>query len=1161
MDQAEMARGIGSEVEVRLFGQANVTWAGVPIKFARRSTTLAMLALLVLARGKPLSRESLAFTLFPDVDEPAALAELRRYLYLVHKALPPREGDPWIVADADVVRWNPSAGAFVDVLEFERLSANAATQAQAVELYAGDLLEDVYDDWVLAERERLRTRYLDVLAESLERYRAARAHGAAIACAKRILSADPWREDTLRALVTVRYESGDTSGALAEYEQFVKRLRDELAIAPMPETVAVRRSIVRNEAVPGSLERPAAAPEARPGAASRILPFVGRQRELAALRAAWTRAAHGAGSYVLVAGEAGVGKTRLAAELARTAQSEGGRVFVGTTSAPESMPYQAIVEALRSALPLLLARPPTAARRAVLARLLPELHDPNAPDFSAADQTAEREGARIFDALSHAVRTLASPRPLLLILEDLQWAGSAGIEALGAIVRDSVRVPVLIVATCRDEETPVDHPLRALGRSLHNVPNVEQLALERLGEVEVADLVARVEGLRSHGPALARDLFAHSEGNALFLNEAINGVLEDADSPGEAGDSIARLVAARVDRLTEGARVVAEIAAVAGAGSSVSLIRDISNLPAVTVARGLDELLDHRILREASARGSHDYVFTHHLLASALYDRIDPSFRAQRHARIARVLEAGYHESQGASSREIALHYERAGDGERAGRWYLAAARQSAALYAYGDAIELAGRALDAGLGGAERLAVLDLREKARGRRGDRHGQREDIDALERLAGDDARARFDVLARRVSLARALGDSDDEGRLIGEMDAVAHGLGDDARAQSLVERATHAGLRSRPAEGLEPARAALEIYERLGDQRGQLDCLYLLVDFTTNGGDLPASREYLARMHDRAASLADRAVEARALAVAGTAALLRQEYRECFELTERALALNVATGDAEAEAASRGRLAVTAARLDDLGTALYEFERALEAYGSMGHKRGLAVTYTNRTVLLMRLGLFEEALDSIERSTAYFETVGEQRTIVANLVNASFVKLQLGDAAAARDLAESALGSAREIGFPLFEAAALANLGNAERALGRFEAAIAHMEAGIALRRPIQEPRDFADDLADLTIAYATAGRDAEALRTARELRATGAESFDGAFWPQYTWWAVAAGLAAGGDNEAAREAAARARAALREFSAKIDDPATRAAFLELPVNRKIAAGD
>jgi DNA-binding SARP family transcriptional activator/energy-coupling factor transporter ATP-binding protein EcfA2 len=1165
MESPAPGGSIAPELEIRLFGHANVSSAGVPVKFPKRSTTLAMLALLVLQRGKPMTREALAFTLFPEVDESAALAELRRYLYLINKALPQRAGDPWIVVDADAIRWNAAAGAFVDVIEFERLSELPGSQSQAIELYAGDLLHDVYDDWVLAERERLRGRYLDVLAGALDRHRAERAFGPAIACAKRILTADPWREDIVRTLIAVRYESGDAGGALSEYEQFAKRLRDELAIAPMPETVAVRQSILRNEAVPGSLERPAAAlanagPRRRESIS--VLPFVGRRRELTTLRAAWARAAHGAGSFVLIAGEAGVGKTRLAAELARISQAEGGRVFVGTTSAPESMPYQALTEALRSAVPLLLARPPSAARRAVLGRLLPELRDSDASEFAGGDaQTAERESARVFDALTQAVRTLASPRPLLLILEDLQWAGSAGIEALGAIVRETARVPVLIVVTCRIEETPLDHPLRVMQRSLRNFVNVDEIELERLGEDDVSDLVARVEGLRGRGDAIARELYAHSEGNALFLNEAINGVLENADLRGDAGgrDSVSGVVAVRVERLTEGARAVAEIAAVAGAGCSVALVRDVSNFPAASVARGLDELLDGRILREASARGNHDYVFTHHLIAAAIYDRIDPVFRAQRHARIARVLEAGYEAAQGASSREIALHFERAGDGERAGPWYLTAARQSVAVYAYGDAIELASRALHVAVSAELRASALDLREKAHGRRGDRNGQREDIDALEQLAGDDPRARFDVLARRVLLSRALGDSDEEGRLIAEMDVVAERLGDAARAHALVERATHAGLRSKQTEGLAPARAALEIYERLGDLRGQLDCLYLLVDFTTNVGDLQASRTYLEEMRVRAASLTDRAVEARALAVAATAALLRQEYRECFDLTERALALNLATGDREAEAASRGRLAVTAVRLDDFATALREFERTLEAYGSMGHKRGLAITYTNRTTLLMRMGLFEEALDSIERSNAYFESVHEQRTIVANLANASFVKLHLGDAAGAKALAQSALGEAREIGFPVFEAGVLANLGNAERALGEWEAAIAHMEAGLALRRPIQEARDFADDLADLTFAYVDAGRHAEALRTARELAELGESSFEGAFWPHYGWWAIAAGLRAGGEIEAAARAASRARTMLREFAARIDDAAVRSAFLALAINREILA--
>ena len=158
-----------ARLDIRLFGHANVSFAGVPLKFAKHSTTLAMLACVLLKRGRPMPRESLAICFFPEVDEAAALAELRRYLYLANKALPACDVEPWLLLDAETVRWNERANAFVDVVEFERLSVSAETQGQAIDLYAGDLLEDVYDDWVLAERERLRSRYLALLNECLDR--------------------------------------------------------------------------------------------------------------------------------------------------------------------------------------------------------------------------------------------------------------------------------------------------------------------------------------------------------------------------------------------------------------------------------------------------------------------------------------------------------------------------------------------------------------------------------------------------------------------------------------------------------------------------------------------------------------------------------------------------------------------------------------------------------------------------------------------------------------------------------------------------------------------------------------------------------------------------------------------------------------------------------
>lgn len=1149
----------GPQLEVRLFGQPDVHVAGAPIKFAKRSTTLAMLAQLVLCRGRPLSRESLAFTLFPDSDEASALAELRRYLYRANKALPERNAEPWIMSDADTVRWNGEAEALVDVFEFEKLASDTATQQQAVELYTGDLLENVYEDWVIAERERLRDRYIALLDELIDRLRAERNFNVAIGYAKRILSSDPWREDALRSLVALRYESGDTAGALAEYDRFARRLRDELAIGPMPETVAVRQSILRQEAIPGVLPGSPSDGVDRDRRTGSILPFVGRAKERAVLYEAWGRAARGTAGLVVIAGEAGIGKTRLTAELARTVTSEGGRVFVGTTASPESTPYQAIVEALRSGLPLMLSRQISRERRAVLSPLLPELRDPNVPDVIFSDSSPERATARVYEALSHAVRGLASPRPLLLVLEDLHWAGSATIEALGSIFRDATRSPVLIIATCRREETPLGHPLRALVRSLVNYAGVEELDLEPLDEAQVGELVGRIEALQGSDENLAHSLYAQSEGNALFLEGAIEMLLESR-TPKPKSTTMAATIASRIDRLGTEARSVAEIAAVAGAGCSVPLVREVSNLSSTSIARAFDELLDRRILREAGARSGYDYVFGHHLIADAVYAGIEPAFREQRHFRIAECLEVILPSNAAISSREVARHYELAAARDRAAAWYLTAADAAASVHAHGDAIELAGRALANADADDLRRASLEIRETARSRRGDREGQRDDIDALMQLAGDDRSRQFDAVLRHIFLARALGDSNDERDRIAQLEQLAEHLGPPARAKALAQAATHAGLQSRSAEAIEPARRALAICEGVGDIQGQLESLCLLVEATTNVADLQAARRYLSLMRERAASLSDQTIEARALAVAAVAALLRQDYRECYALTERSLELHLALNDREGEASSRGRLAVTAVWLGDYTLALREFDAAVSIYEALGHKRGLATSYANRTLLLMRLGLFTEALESIERSNRLFDKVQERRTIAVNQVNASFVNLHLGRAVEAKALATSALQITREIAYPVFEAAALANLGNAERVLGEIGNAVAHMEAGLSIRRSIQEPCDFADDLADLTLAYIDGGRNDDAFRTARELRAIGSASFDGAFWPHYTWWAAARGLAAGGAEHEAREAAARARLELIAFAQRIADTRTRVGFLDVPINATIARG-
>jgi len=315
--------------------------------------TWSLWTYLLLHRSHPVERETLAFTLWPEEPEAAARANLRRHLHDLKRILPSPAGSSepdWLLVDARTIQWNPDCDYWLDVIEFERLSGAADTLAEAVALYNGDFLESSYDDWLFYERERLRDLYLADLSQLTVRSRAERNYPLAATYAHRMLEIDPFREDALRQLMAVRYEAGDRSGALHEYEQFARHLRDELGVDPMPETAALREAVIREARLPGGVGYDESAPVSGTSAHKverLLLPFVGRETELEQLRGWWSRAARGKGGLVMLGGEAGIGKTRLAAQLGSHAEREGARILLGNTTFAEPLPYQALVGALR----------------------------------------------------------------------------------------------------------------------------------------------------------------------------------------------------------------------------------------------------------------------------------------------------------------------------------------------------------------------------------------------------------------------------------------------------------------------------------------------------------------------------------------------------------------------------------------------------------------------------------------------------------------------------------------------------------------------------------------------------------------------------------------------------------------------------------------------
>jgi DNA-binding SARP family transcriptional activator len=246
--ESEQSQPSGGEsamqIDVRLLGPTRIACAGVGIESHLSAQTLRLIALLVCRQNDRLTREDVAFALWPDCPEAEARANLRRHLYRLQQALPPA-AKPWIAADKKTLRWSAAGETSVDALEFERLSKSPASMEAAIELYRGDFLPLVDDEWAGAIRERLRRRWFRCLEEAIRRCRDETDELGMLRYVELLLKADPWREDALRELMLLRYRLGDRAGALSYFRDFSGRLKSEFDADPMPETVRCRELIAR----------------------------------------------------------------------------------------------------------------------------------------------------------------------------------------------------------------------------------------------------------------------------------------------------------------------------------------------------------------------------------------------------------------------------------------------------------------------------------------------------------------------------------------------------------------------------------------------------------------------------------------------------------------------------------------------------------------------------------------------------------------------------------------------------------------------------------------------------------------------------------------------------------------------------------------------------
>ncbi len=1152
-------------LRIYLLGQPRFDFNGQPLKFSVLPKTLPLCAYLLLHRAQPVARDTVAFTLWPDRPETGARANLRRHLHDLRRALPAGQAPGWILSDADTVQWNPAAAAWLDVAEFERASAAPAGLAEAAALYSGDLYETLYDDWIFPERERLRNQYLSALSQLVAEHRAQRDFSPAIAYAQRLLRHDPLRGDMVRQLIALRYEAGDSAGALQDYKDFVRLLRTELGVEPTPELVMLRDAIVQNAPLPGAARASAAdGALARSGAPSQRapLPFVGREPELEQLRAAWARAARAPfrGGLVLIGGEAGVGKSRLSAELARQAADEGARVLSGVTTLAEPVPYQAVAAALRSALPLLAALEIGPVWLAALAALIPELlaRRPDLPPLPPL--AADREQTRLFEAVARVLAGLALPRPVLLILEDLHWAGAATMALLEFLARRAPQHALLIVADFRDEQTSRAHPLRELRRRLQREDLVSAIALGRLSLEAVSALVERVPGLSEAAGDLPARLYAESEGNPLFLGERIRDLLESGQAAlSPAPVSIQVIIAGRLRRLSDQGQQLAALAAVAGLAFDVELVAQVAGWSEDQVLHSLGELLDHQLLRQIGGRQRSDYAFTHHLIQAAIYAGLPEDDRRRRHRRVAQIMEDLYAPRLDEIAAELALHYDRGQAPERAAQYYLRGGQRALAVSADDEALAHLTRGLQLAAAGRLRFDLLALAETIHARRGQRAEQRAALAQLDQAAQalGEAELICEVLRRQIRLEQALGERSAAAELIAALSLRA--ATPRWQAEALQAAAAHALLLSQFDQARPLAEQALALWAALEAVSGQVECYALLAEAAVHQGHFDEAQAWLNRATALAGSQSNPSLVIQTLRSAAIAAMVQVDADAAQRLGLQMLALCRQIGDRVGEADAHARLGSAAARVFQVAEARQHYEQAEALYGQLGDRKGQAATVVNAAMLLANLGHYAEALAQDRRAATLFEWLDDLRGQAVSAINLAWHATLQGDYATARASAARGLELARAMHSPVLEAYALSNLGAAERELGDLPAAIEHMQAGLALRQTLGQTVEYATDLCDLTIAYLRAGNISGARRTADEMLGLLAADPEPMTYPQYLLWAAAQAYQASGETQRAGELLAQAHAALQHKASAIPDPESRASFLQMPFNRELLA--
>ncbi len=689
----------------------------------------SLLAYLVFHRHQPQPRERLVDLFWGDRPERRARRSLTTALWHIRRCLPE---DGLILSELDTVQFDPRSELWLDIDEFQALASrqDIASLQAAVSLYRGSFLDSFYDDWILTERYRFENLLSEALARLMSSQETRGDHEAALSVAARLLEQDPLREDAYRVAMRAYWRLGRRNEALGQYHRCRQVVKEELSVEPMAETTELYQQILDGrftaehvaEATPLEMpsSRAAPAPGRDPLDVATRTKLVGREEELAFLQDHWQVAEAGWAGLVLISGEAGVGKTRLVEEFARSLDGQGARVLWGRCYEFErSLPYQPVADALRTILPNLASSELSglpAGIVAEIARLVPEVLEKR-PELENTDAFAsDQEQARLFGATARFLAELSTSWPLLLILEDLQWAGESTLQLLHYLAHHLTSHRVLMIGTFRLEEMELHHLVLDLQRRLTRERLAESLQLSRLPPAAAEAMVVEMSGAGEAAIPLAERLYRETEGNPFFLIETAKSLFEMGVIRLEGGRwtgdfsqihhrplpltaGVSELIQARARRLNGDTQEALRIAAVLGREFDFDLLCAVWGRTEDATLEALDDLLHHRLIDEGLGTAARDYAFTHHKIQEAIYAGMPGRRRHQAHAQVGMAMERLYAAKAEGLAGELAFHFREGMKhdkalAEKAIEYLLRAGDQTRVAYAHQEAIDYYQQAL-----------------------------------------------------------------------------------------------------------------------------------------------------------------------------------------------------------------------------------------------------------------------------------------------------------------------------------------------------------------------------------------------------------------------------------------------------------------------------------